>query len=251
MTPDLIETTLNALCAAAEVETLARFRIPIEISNKLADKGGDAFDPVTLADQAAEAAIRQYIIRHFPDHGILGEEEAPRNEGAEYNWIIDPIDGTRAFISGLPTWGTLIGLSRHGNPIAGVMHQPFTGEKFITSGKGAYLEHRGIRTLMSSSKKSELNQATIMTTAPELFKGSEVEAFRRLSKACRLTRYGFDCYAYAMVAAGQVELVAESGLNAYDIAPLIPIIEQAGGVVCSWDGSSAAGGGRVLAAAND
>jgi len=245
--PSEIETALHAMCELAAVETLSRFRAPIEITNKL-DAG---FDPVTLADKAAEAAIRSYIIENYRDHGILGEEEAPRNQGAEFNWIIDPIDGTRAFISGLPTWGTLIGLSQNEVPIGGVMHQPFIGEKYFATTNGAFLEHNGHVTPIQSSKQSALSQATLMSTAPELFAGSDEEAFQALSDKCRLTRFGFDCYAYAMVAAGHVELVVECGLNAYDIAPLIPIIENAGGIVRSWDGSSAANGGRVIAAANE
>ena len=247
MTPELIETTLHALCDLAEVQTIRHFRAPMEITNKL-EKG---FDPVTIADQAAETAIRTYLIKHFPDHGILGEEHASINENADYCWIIDPIDGTRAYISGLPTWGTLIGLSYKGTPIAGVMHQPFTGEKFLYAGKHSFLEHHQKKQRMSTSSVTDLGQATLMSTAPELFTGSDENAFSQLSKACRLTRFGFDCYAYAMVAAGHVELVVECGLNAYDIAPLIPVIEQAGGCVASWKGESAAGGGKVIAAAND
>lgn len=246
MTPDLIESTLHTLCGLAEIQTMRHFRAPLEITNKL-DKG---FDPVTIADQAAETAIRNYLVNHFPDHGILGEEHASINEKADYCWIIDPIDGTRAFISGLPTWGTLIGLSHMGKPIAGVMHQPFTGEKFFSSGKDSFLEHGQSQQKINTSSVTELDQATLMSTAPELFTGTDQEGFAKLSKSCRLTRFGFDCYAYAMVAAGHIELAVECGLNTYDIAPLIPLIEQAGGVVTSWNGECAADGGKVIAAAN-
>ena len=246
MTPNTIAATLDTLCDLAKAETMRHFRSPLTITNKLQS----GFDPVTIADQAAETAITDYLVRHFPDHGILGEEHAPVNPGADYCWIIDPIDGTRAFISGLPSWGTLIGLSHKGKPVAGVMHQPFTGEKYVSDGIASFLEHGGSRTRLKSSQVTSLAEATLMSTSPDLFKGGELESFTRISGACRLVRYGFDCYAYAMVAAGHVELVVESGLKAYDIAALIPVIENAGGVVVSWNGGNAAEGGRVLAAAN-
>lgn len=241
-----ITEILHNLCALAEVETLKHFRAPLNVSNKLEN----GFDPVTIADKEAEAAIRAYLIEHFPDHGIAGEEEAPRNPGADYCWVIDPIDGTRAFISGLPTWGTLIGLTYKGKPIAGVMHQPFTGEKYFTDENTSKLEHKGNEIQLFTSPVSSLSEATIMSTAPELFSGSDAKAFDVISSNCRLVRFGFDCYAYAMVASGHVELVVECGLNPYDIAPLIPLIENAGGLVCTWDGGSAANGGKVIAAAN-
>lgn len=246
MKPDLIATTLHILCDLAKTETMRHFRAPMAVTNKLES----GFDPVTIADRAAETAIRNHLIEHFPDHGILGEEHASINKDADYCWIIDPIDGTRAFISGLPTWGTLIGLSYKGEPIAGVMHQPFTGEKFFTSGKESFLEHENKNQVLKSSPVTELSQATLMSTAPELLVGTSLDGFSALSKSCRLTRFGFDCYAYAMVAAGHVELVVECGLNTYDIAPLIPMIRQAGGEVTSWKGTSAADGGKVVAAAN-
>lgn len=246
MTPKTIAATLDTLCDLAKAETMHHFRSPLTITNKLQS----GFDPVTIADQAAETAITDYLVRHFPDHGILGEEHAPVNPGADYCWIIDPIDGTRAFISGLPTWGTLIGLSHKGKPVAGVMHQPFTGEKYMSDGTASFLEHAGSRTGLKTSPVTSLTEATLMSTSPELFKGGELESFTRICGACRLVRYGFDCYAYAMVAAGHVELVVESGLKAYDIAALIPVIENAGGVVVSWSGGNAAEGGQVLAAAN-
>ncbi|MGB7335731.1 MAG: histidinol-phosphatase [Salaquimonas sp.] len=241
-----IAKAIDTLCSLAETETIKHFRAPLEISNKL-QKG---FDPVTVADKAAEAVIRRYIMERFPDHGILGEEEEPFQIDADYCWIIDPIDGTRAFISGLPTWGTLIGLNFKGKPIAGVMHQPFTEEKYICDSQNVYLQHQGKKSGLRTSAKTQLSEATIMSTAPELFSGKDQTAFEALKNKCQLTRFGFDCYAYAMVAAGNIELVVECGLNAYDIAPLIPIIEKAGGLVTSWDGSSAANGGKVIAAAN-
>lgn len=246
MLTDQLEEFLTNLCAAAATETLPRFRMRLAVENK--DEAG--FDPVTEADRAAESAIRALISRHYPDHGILGEEEVAINPDAEYCWHIDPVDGTRAFICGLPTWGTLIGLSRNGVPIAGVMHQPYTGELFVAEGAGSFHIRGDSRTRLETSPVTALAHAKMMTTTPALFEGSDHDRYRALERQVRLARYGFDCYAYAMLAAGHIDLVVETQLNSYDIAPLIPLIEQAGGVVTTWEGASAINGGRVLAAAN-
>ena len=250
-----LEAFLNELCDAASVETLKLFRQPMDIANKDdVTKGADGtyvgFDPVTLADKAAEKTIRQIIRHRYSDHGIMGEEYGEENANAEYCWIIDPIDGTRSYISGLPLWGTLIGLYHNGQPIAGIMHQPFTGERFLSDGSSSYFSHRGNRRKIATSKTRSIGDCTMLTTSPKIFKADEIEAYERVEKACRLTRYGADCYAYALVASGQVELVVESELFIYDIAALIPIIENAGGLFTNWQGGSAAKGGQVLACAN-
>jgi histidinol phosphatase-like enzyme (inositol monophosphatase family) len=232
------------LAEASASVILPFFRMPNSVTNKL---GGAGFDPVTEADRAAEQAIRQRIRKSFPDHGIRGEEFGVEKEGAEYEWIIDPIDGTRGFICGLPTWGTLVGLMRHGNPVYGMMNQPYVGERFIGDGQTArVISARGERRL-STRRCASLSDAFISTTSPRILKGEEGAAYDRLEALCKLPRYGGDCYAYAMLAAGQIDLVCESGLQAYDIAPLIPVIEGAGGVVTSWTGGSAAKGGAILA----
>jgi myo-inositol-1(or 4)-monophosphatase len=217
----------------------------------LEDKSrGGAFDPVTEGDKAGETVMRHLIRRQFPAHGVIGEEFGNENAEAEYCWVLDPIDGTRAFISGIPVWGTLIGLTRRGVPVYGMMHQPFTGERYWgDGGEARYDGPGGARTLRTRQVRN-LADATLMTTSPALFKGEEAQAYARVEEAVRLARYGCDCYAYCMLAAGHVDLVIESGLKPYDIVALIPIIEGAGGVVTSWDGGSAAGGGRILAAAN-
>ena len=246
MTPDEIEPLLLELCDAADAETLPRFRTAIAIDNKLA--GG--FDPVTEADQEAEAAIRRIIGEKLPDHGIEGEEHAPTNPDAEWQWIIDPVDGTRAFISGLPTWGTLIGLYHRGKPVAGALSQPYTGERFIASGNQPFVMHRGAKTGLATRDTATLGEAILMTTSPFLFNETGLPRYGAVEAKCRLTRYGFDCYAYAMLAAGHVDLVIESGLKAFDIAALIPLIEQAGGKVTTWNGSDASRGGDILACAN-
>jgi histidinol-phosphatase len=246
MLPNDIEAFLHLLCNAAANETLPRFRIRLEIENKL--EGG--FDPVTAADKAAEAAIRALIRQHYPDHGILGEEEAPLNPDAEYCWHIDPVDGTRAFICGLPSWGTLIGLARNRIPVAGVMHQPYTGEFFLADGTGSFHIRDDNRSSLMTSSVSALEQAKLMTTSPAIFSVVDKPRYQALETRVKLARYGFDCYAYAMLASGHIDLVVESELKSYDIAPLIPVIEQAGGVVTTWDGDSAINGGRIVAAAN-
>ncbi len=241
-----IEPFLHALCDAAAAQTLPRFRLAMSVENKEAA----GFDPVTEADRAAESAIRALILKRYPDHGIVGEEEDAVRPDAEYCWIIDPIDGTRSFICGLPSWGTLIGLQHRGKPVAGVMSQPFTGERYIGHAGGAFLVHNGTRSPISTRRTARLADAMLMTTTPFLFDEGDIDRYRAVEAACRLTRYGYDCYAYAMVAAGQIDLVVESSLKSYDIAPLIPVIEAAGGIVTTWDGGPANEGGRILAAAN-
>ena len=241
-----IEGFLIELADASSERILPHFRARPPIHNK-AESG---FDPVTEADAGAERIIRELISDRYPGHGIIGEEEAPTNADAEKCWIIDPIDGTRAFIAGLPSWGTLIGLTIGGRPIAGMMHQPFTGEKFIATQAGSFLIHGTRKTPLATSDVQSLSAATLMTTSPDLFSTEGRSRFKAVESHCLQARYGFDCYAYAMIAAGQVDIVVESDLKIFDIAPLIPLIEQAGGIVTDWDGNSAASGGDILACAN-
>ena len=237
------------------IETLAQisgeailpfFRTHMSVQDK---NHGGVYDPVTEADRAAEAVIRRKIRETFPSHGILGEEFAPENAGAEFLWVVDPIDGTRAFLCGLPVWGTLIGLMRDGNPVLGLMHQPYTGEIFIGDGRKSRIKTPRFERDLQTRACQTLAQAHLMTTDPRLFSKEEQEAYQRVETQVKLTRYGADCYAYAMLASGQVDLVIESGLKPYDIVGLIPVIEGAGGVVTTWNGESAAPGGRILAAA--
>jgi myo-inositol-1(or 4)-monophosphatase len=212
-------------------------------------RAGGGFDPVTEADRAAEVTLRNMIRRNFPTHGIIGEEFGSDHPEAECTWVLDPIDGTRAFIAGLPTWGTLIGLMHHGVPVRGLMHQPYLGEIF--SGDGAHALFRGPRgeRALRTRRCEGLADAILATTDPRLFgERAEREGFARIEPAVRMSRYGTDCYAYCMLAAGQIDLVVEAGLKPYDIVALIPIVEGAGGVVTTWDGGPAAQGGRILAA---
>lgn len=239
-------TFLTKLARAAAAETLPRFRARGDVINKKA--GG--FDPVTEADRAAEQVIRDRIAEAFPDDGIVGEEFGAKGAGRPRQWIIDPIDGTRAFISGLPVWGTLVGLTVDGRAHCGLMHQPFTDELFLADGEGAVLVHgdRAPETLATRATTA-LDQATVFTTTPELYRGRHAERFERLRYAVRMTRYGCDCYAFAMVAAGHTDIAIEPGLAPHDIVALIPIIEKAGGVITTWEGGRAEQGGDVIAAA--
>jgi len=236
---------MRQVAAAAAAETLPRFRQNGAVTNKLS--GG--FDPVTEADRSAEQAIRRLIREHFPDHGIVGEEFGTEKGDSRHLWIIDPIDGTRAFISGLPLWGTLVGLTIDGDAVAGLMSQPFTGELYYADKNGAYYEGPGQPRRLATRRTTSLGDATLCTTTPSLFDGKRRALYDRVEQAVRLPRYGTDCYGYAMVAAGHVDLVIESGLQAYDIVALIPIIEQAGGVVTTWAGEPAEAGGDIVAAA--
>lgn len=211
-----------------------------------------AFDPVTAADKAAEQVIRESVAQSWPAHAVLGEEfglQPGTGEGeAEFCWIIDPIDGTRSFITGMPIWGTLIGLNRHGTPILGIMNQPFTGERFWNTDDGAYYRGPDGEHALTTRRCASLSEATLLCTGPEFFDDSDdLQSFENLSAEVRMRRYGGDCYAYCMLAAGHADLVVEAGLHAYDIAALIPIVERAGGQLTSWDGGPAAQGGRVVA----
>lgn len=236
---------LFQLAAAAASETLPRFRQDSLIDNKFAT----GFDPVTEADRAAERAIRALIEAVYPGHGILGEEYGSKGTDRKHVWVIDPIDGTRAFISGIPVWGTLIGLKEDGAAVAGLMAQPFTGEIFHALEGEAFLQRLGKSRRLQCRNTENLADATLMTTTPALFNGAARERFDTLESKVRLSRYGCDCYAYAMLAAGFVDLVVETGLNPYDIVALVPIIENAGGVITCRDGSRPENGGDIVAAA--
>jgi histidinol phosphatase-like enzyme (inositol monophosphatase family) len=217
--------------------------------NRVSDKRSEgSFDPVTEADRAAELVIRNAIRATFPEHGIHGEEFDDHNAEAEFVWVIDPIDGTRAFICGLPVWGTLIGLTRRGVPAYGLMNQPYTRERFVGDGKTARLfGPTGERRLQTRSCEA-LSDAYLMTTTPYLFKEESKDRYLAVENQVKLARYGADCYAYAMLAAGQIDLVIETGLKTVDIVPLVPIIEGAGGIITTWEGGPVREGGSVIAA---
>jgi len=236
---------LNELATVSGETILPFFRTALSVSDK--SRNG-SFDPVTAADHAAETAMRALISRTFPNHGIVGEEFGSQRPEAEYVWILDPIDGTKSFICGMPAWGTLIGLLRHGTPVYGMMNQPFTRERFSGDGGAArYRGPAGERALMVRPCEA-LSDAVLFTTSPRLMNEGDRAVFGRIEDAVRLSRYGGDCYAYCMLAAGHVDLVIETELKPYDVLPLVPIIQGAGGVITTWEGGSPSAGGRIIAA---
>ncbi len=245
---------MTAIDFAAFVDELASvagetirpfFRTALGVENKSLSGG---FDPVTAADRAAETVMRALIKRTFPEHGILGEEFASDRPDAEYVWVLDPIDGTKSFICGMPAWGTLIALTRRGEPIYGMMYQPFTREYFTGDGSAAsYRGPAGARELRVRPRAGR-EEAVRLPPRPLLMREPDLQIFQRVEQAVRLSRYGGDCYAYCMLAAGHVDLVIETELKPYDVLPLIPIIEGAGGIVTTWDNERPNQGGRVIAA---
>jgi myo-inositol-1(or 4)-monophosphatase len=232
--------------AAVSGETIRPFfRSALGVENKSVSGG---FDPVTAADRAAEAAMRTLIKRTFPEHGVAGAEFGAERLDAEYVWILDPIDGTKSFICGLPAWGTLIGLTRRGEPSYGLMHQPFTREHFSGDGRGArYRGPAGDRDLRVRAC-TDLGEAVMLTTSPLLMNPADRAAFDRVEQVVRLSRYGGDCYAYCVLAAGHVDLIVETELKPHDVLALIPIIEGAGGVITTWENGRPHDGGRIVAA---
>ena len=237
--------TAHALADRAAAVILPHFRTGCAVDHK----GGDLFDPVTKADRDAETAIRAGLAEAYPSHGILGEEFGALRTDAEYCWVIDPIDGTRAFILGLPLWGTLIGLTRGGSPLLGLMDQPFTHERFWSSETEAFFRHEDTIQPMHARPCASLGEALLATTSTDFFTTEEEhQRFATLSRAVRLRRFGGDCYNYCMLALGHIDLVVEAGLKPFDILPLIPIIERAGGVVTTWEGGDPRHGGRIVAA---
>ena len=245
---------MTAIDFAAFVDELASvsgeiirpfFRTALGVENKSSHGG---FDPVTAADRAAESAMRALIKKTFPEHGIIGEELGAERADAEYVWVLDPIDGTKSFICGMPVWGTLIALTRRGDPIYGMMHQPFMREHFTGDGSAAsYRGPAGDRALRARPCAA-LDDAVLLTTSPLLMREANRRTFRRVEQKVRLSRYGGDCYAYCMLAAGNADLVIETELKPYDVLALIPIIEGSGGVVTTWENGRPHAGGRIIAA---
>ena len=239
--------TAHVLADAAGSAVLPYFRRPDLIHDNKLSSG---FDPVTEADREAERVMLEILAERRPDDAVLGEEFGTRPGSTGLTWILDPIDGTRGFISGTPTWGVLVALCDREGPLIGIIDQPYTAERFVGApGLAELTSSHGRRSLATRPPRS-LSDAIVFTTFPEVGTAEEERAFRAVSAASRLTRYGMDCYAYALVAAGQVDLVIEAGLQPYDIAAPIAVIEAAGGLVTDWAGAPAHGGGRVIAAAN-
>ncbi len=234
-TTDALLAFAGVLADAARAAILPHFRAAPEAINKAAE----GFDPVTAADRGAEIAMRALLREHFPGHGVMGEEFGATPGAGRYAWLLDPIDGTRAFLAGLPLWGTLIALLEEGRPVLGVIDQGFLDERFLGWPGGAALVTKGTRTALRARACAGLSEAVLATTDPLLFEGEAAHAFARVRARARLTRYGCDCYAYAMAAMGCMDLVIESGLAPWDAAALIPVVEGAGGRVTDWAGAPA------------
>ena len=234
----------ETLARVASEAILPLYRTALDVDNKRA--GG--FDPVTEADRACETALRHSIAEVYPEAGILGEEFGPERLEARDVWVLDPIDGTRAFIAGIPVWGVLAGLRREGRAVAGLMHQPFTGESFVglhsEGGSRAFYERGSERRDLKTRPCAALEDAYAMTTSPNLLDARTA----RLLDPVRHLRFGADCYAFCMLAMGQVDLVIEVGVQPYDVMALIPIVEAAGGVMTTFDGGRPEDGGNVVAA---
>jgi myo-inositol-1(or 4)-monophosphatase len=237
--------TAHTLADRAGAVILPHFRTGGAVDHK----GGDLFDPVTAADREAETVIRAALTETYPSHGILGEEFGALRHDSDYCWIIDPIDGTRAFILGQPLWGTLIGLNHAGTPLLGLMDQPFTGERFWSGEDASYFRHGGTTQPIRTRPCHSIGEALLASTSPDVFfDDDERQRFEDISYAARLRRFGGDCYNYCLLALGQIDLVVEAGLKPFDILPLVPIIERAGGVVSTWDGGNPGEGGQIIAA---
>ncbi len=217
------------------------FRQPIRVDDK------PDLSPVTVADRAAETAMRRLIASRFPDHGIIGEEFGRERDDAPFVWVLDPIDGTKSFISGVPLFGTLIALTQHGRPILGIIDQPISRERWIgAAGRPTTFDGNPVRCRPCAS----LSAATVFATSPDMFRGPDAAAFSRVAAAAKLMRFGADCYAYGLLAHGLIDLVIESSLKPYDFCAMVPVVEGAGGIATDWQGAplSLASDGRVLVA---
>jgi histidinol phosphatase-like enzyme (inositol monophosphatase family) len=245
---EALDAFLIALNRVAGDVILPLFRADHGLENKA---GPGAFDPVTLADKNAESAIRKLISERYPDHGVIGEEWGEDRPDAEFVWVLDPVDGTRAFIAGLPVWTTLIGLRFQGEPVLGSIGQSFIGEIFIGhAGASRLISRDGERPIKVRACPS-LADAVIATTDASLFQGAQREAWNQVRAVSRLARFGCDAYAYAMVALGTLDLVVETGLKSWDIESAIPVLAGAGGMITDWRGDAVGQHGGRVAIAGD
>ena len=243
-TAEFLEFALATARAAGEA-ILPHFRAALDVADK---SGGKNYDPVTIADRAAEIVIRAAIAKAYPDHGIRGEEHGRRKGTSRYTWVVDPIDGTRSFILGQMHWATLIALHDGERIVVGVAHQPYVGESFCATAFGAAEWRRGNdRRKLATRRCASVADAVVACTDPKMFEMAERAAFDRVAGRARLTRWGGDCYAYCLLAMGLIDLVIEASLEAYDVQALIPIVEAAGGAMTGWTGAPCHEGGSVVA----
>jgi histidinol phosphatase-like enzyme (inositol monophosphatase family) len=245
-----LERFIQALNAAAAGVTLPLFRTDLGVDNKA---GPDAaFDPVTAADRGAEAAIRKLIAERYPDHGVIGEEYGEDRPGAEFVWILDPVDGTRAFVAGIPLWAHLIGLRYQGEPLLGVIGQPYLREVFLGAPSGSRLIRPDGERPLRVRTCARLTEATVAATDPVgYFTGAEIGAWNQVRATARIVRLGGDSYIFALLAMGAIDLVVEAHLKLWDIDPIVPVIENAGGIVADWRGRRLGRHGGQVAAAGD
>ncbi len=245
---------------AASVPSTANFRQTVDIENKLQGQG---FDPVTIADRQAEAEIKTVVQSAFPEHGFFGEESERNIKTDQPMWIVDPIDGTRAYITGMPLWGTLIAVYDGSDAVLGILEQPILKERFVgTCYHSGDLHSQSIKRCaelitpsgtkpLTTRNTQNLDVAIAQTTTPDFFTDqADLKCFQALKDSVSMVRYGGDCYCYALLAMGYIDVVIERLLEPYDIAALIPIVEGAGGKVTDWQGGSAVSGGAVVASAN-
>jgi histidinol phosphatase-like enzyme (inositol monophosphatase family) len=244
---DELVSTAHALADVARTATLLHFRRPDLVADT---KEALRFDPVTAADRLSEERMRAILAARRPDDAILGEEFGPKAGTSGLTWVLDPIDGTRGYLSGTPTWGVLISVRDAAGPVYGIIDQPYIGERFEGGlGRARVVGPMG-EAVLATRPPRPLAEAILFSTFPEVGTPDEGAAFRRVAGQAKLVRYGTDCYAYALIAAGQIDLVIEAGLQAYDVQAPIAVIEAAGGIVTDWQGRPAHDGGRILAAAN-
>ena len=235
----------NRLADAAGAVIRPYFRRRIEVI----DKGKSGFDPVTLADREAETAMRELIRRERPEDGVLGEEYGEEPGRSGFRWVLDPIDGTRAFITGRPTWGTLIALEKDDERILGIIDQPVLRERFVGYGGCARFRSQDNLSELRTRSCASLAEAAVSTTHPwGYFTATEREGFETVCGRARMSYFGGDCYAYGLLAMGHIDLIVEASLATWDVAALIPIVESAGGVFTDWSGAAVRNGGRVVAA---
>ena len=241
---------LEELVEQAGEIPLKYFRSDLAVTDKRLK--GKSFDPVTRADRETEAFIRARIAAEYPGHTIIGEEYGTKQGSDSFTWLIDPIDGTRGFVSGTPMWGVLVGLKQGNECLAGAMRQPYTGETWTGDGRTAYFTRGQQRSRLRVREQVNLADAIVCCTHPAMYPGEGAqERFMKVVARCRFSRYGTDCLGYGMLAGGYVDLVIEGGLSPYDIMPLVPIVEGAGGIITDWHGNAALNGGLIVAASGE
>ncbi|MGL5115822.1 MAG: inositol monophosphatase family protein [Beijerinckiaceae bacterium] len=236
---------MHMLADAAGRAILPLYRTPLAVSDKAE---GAVFDPVTVADRAGEAAMRRLIRERYPDHGVIGEEYGTEQDDADHVWVLDPIDGTRAFMSGMPTWGTLIGLLRNGEPLAGMIDQPYLRERFWGDGTSALASGFRAERTINSRNGVVLADATVWASSTFTANPTAQATIEALRPHVRMLRYGSDCLSMAMLAEGHIDIVVETGLEIFDIAATVPVVTGAGGKVTGLDGGPAIRSSSIIAA---